>query len=69
MTLLNWYSFSASKFFNWLGNIFERSFHVIVKFGLGPDIFYVVLVCALLVMWLFIMRRYDAQAKDKGLID
>jgi hypothetical protein len=69
MTLLNWYSISASPFFNWLGRAFDRSFHAIIKLGFGPDAFYIILVCVLLVIWLGVMRRYDSQAKDKGLID
>lgn len=67
--LLNWYSFSASGLFNWLGSTFERSFHLLQKFGIGPNVFYVSLICILLVLWMFRMRRYDAESKDKGLID
>jgi hypothetical protein len=66
---LSWYSFSASPFFNWLGRVFDWSFRILQKLGVGPDAFYIALICFLLCYWLVRMRRYDAQAKDKGLID
>ena len=69
MTLLDWYSVSASPFFKWLGKIFDWSFHYLQKLGFLPDAFYIVLICALLLVWLVMMRKYDSQAKDKGLID
>jgi len=67
--LLSWYSFSGSPIFNWLGKVFDWSFRLLQKLGVGPDAFYVTLICVLLVYWLIQMRKYDAQAKDKGLID
>lgn len=69
MTLLDWYSVSASPFFTWLGKVFERSFHALVKLNVLPNAFYIILICTLLLVWLGMMRKYDSQAKDKGLID
>jgi hypothetical protein len=69
MTLISWYSISGSPLFNWLGRVFIRSFHLLERLGMGPNAFYITLICALLLMWLFIMRQYDMKAKDKGLID
>lgn len=67
--LLNWYSYSASGLFNWLGRVFERSFHLLEKFNAIPNILFISFVIIMLVVWMFRMRRYDAEAKDKGLID
>jgi len=69
MTLLSWYEISGTPIWTWLGNIFTRSFHFITKFGWLPDAFYIASVCLLLVIWMGMMRKYDSQAKDKGLID
>jgi hypothetical protein len=67
---LNWYNFSASCFFNWLGRAFNWSFRILQKLGIGPNVFYIATVVILLAIWLFIaMPKYDKQAKDKGLID
>jgi hypothetical protein len=66
---LSWYNYSTTWFFNLLGRAFNWSFRILQKLGIGPNVFYITLICALLIIWLFMMRRYDAQAKDKGLID
>jgi tellurite resistance protein TehA-like permease len=66
---LSWYNFSTTWFFTFLGRAFNWSFRILQKFGIGPNVFYIALVCALLIIWLFMMRRYDGHAKDKGLID
>jgi hypothetical protein len=69
MTLLNWYSFSASSLFHWLGNIFDRSFHAVIKLGWLPDAFYISVISVLFLIWMGMLRKYDMEGKDKGLID
>ena len=69
MKLLNWYSFSLSYLFEKLGHLFECSFHLIQRIGVIPDVFYIVLLCVLFLIWIGMMRSYDKKAKDKGLID
>ena len=69
MVLITWYSFSLTDLFNWIGRICDRSFHLLQRLGFGPDAFYIVVICALLVIWMFMMRKYDMQAKDKGIRD
>ncbi|HTA83030.1 MAG TPA: hypothetical protein VK783_08855 [Bacteroidia bacterium] len=66
---LSWYNFSASWLFNFLGRAFNWSFRILQKLGIGPNVFYITLICVLLLVWLVRMRKYDSQAKDKGLID
>ena len=67
--LLSWYSISGSPLWTWVGNIFTRSFHPLIKLGWLPDAFYITVISVLLLIWMGIMRKYDGQAKDKGLID
>lgn len=67
--LLNWYNTSASGFFHWLGRAFEWSFRILQKFGMGPNVFYITVICLLLVIWMFMLRKYAGEGKDKGLID
>jgi hypothetical protein len=69
MTLLNWYDFSASSFFNWLGKVFDRSFHAVIKLGWLPDAFYITVIAALFLIWMGMLRKFDMEGKDKGLID
>jgi hypothetical protein len=69
MTLLDWYSFSLSGFFKWLGHEFDRSFHLLQRLGMGPNVFYIALLSVLFLIWMGMMRSYDQKAKDKGLID
>ncbi len=69
MTLLDWYSYSASGFFGKIGSLSERSFHLIQRIGGGPNVFYITLLCVLFLVWMVAMRNYDRKAKDKGLID
>ncbi len=69
MTLLNWYSYSASTLFNWLGRVFDRSFHAIIKLGFLPDAFFIAVICILFLVWMGMLRKYAAEGKDKGLID
>jgi hypothetical protein len=67
--LLSWYSSSPTGFFHFLGRAFDWSFRILQKLGIGPNVFYISTISILLIIWLFMMRRYDSQAKDKGLID
>ena len=69
MTLLNWYSHSAAPLFNWLGKVFDRSFHLLVKCGFGPDILFVAIIGFLFLTWMYMLRQYEKQGKDKGIID
>lgn len=69
MKLLNWYSYSASGLFGWIGHVSGRSFHLIQRLGIGPNVFYITLLCVLFLVWMGAMRKYDGKAKDKGLID
>ncbi len=69
MTLLNWYSFSATSLFNWLGRAFDKSFHAVIKLGWIPDAFFIIVISVLFLIWMGMLRKYDMQGKDKGLID
>ncbi|MGP8216183.1 MAG: hypothetical protein ACLQQ4_11500 [Bacteroidia bacterium] len=67
--LINWYSYSASPFFNFLGRAFEWSFRILQKLGVGPDVFFISAICILFITWMFMLRHYDSKGKDKGIID
>lgn len=67
--LLNWYSHSITGVWNWMGRIFDKSFHLLQKLGIGPNVFYITLLFILFVGWMFVMNKYYKSHKDKGLID
>lgn len=68
--LLNWYSYSITGFWNLLGKLFEKSFQfIIMKLEWLPNIFYVLLIAFLFVMWMVVMRKYYKDHKDKGIIE
>ncbi|HSY76728.1 MAG TPA: hypothetical protein VK890_07725 [Bacteroidia bacterium] len=67
--LLSWYNSSLTGFWNFLGRAFNWSFRILQKLGWGPDVFYIVLIISLLTIWMFMLRKYNSEAKDKGLID
>ena len=69
MILLNWYSYSLSPFFNWLAKVFERSFRLLVKFGWVPNAIIISTIVLLFFTWMYMLRRYAKEGKDKGLID
>lgn len=69
MVLLNWYSYSLSTVFNWLGNAFEHCFHVLERIGFGPNVFFIAIIGFLFLTWMYMLRQYEKQGKDKGLID
>jgi hypothetical protein len=66
--LLNWYSYSITGFWDCLGDLFTRSFHLAEKIQGGINIFYIVLLSVLFVSWMVIMNNYYKDHKDKGLI-
>jgi hypothetical protein len=67
--LLNWYSYSITGAWNWLGRMFIKSFHLLERIHWGLNIFYIVLLSVLFVGWMFNMNNYYKDHKDKGLID
>ncbi len=67
--LLSWYSYTITGIWNCTGRLFIKSFHLLEKLHWGPNIFYITLISVLLVLWLFIMKGYYKNHKDKGLID
>jgi hypothetical protein len=69
MVLLNWYSYSLSVLFNWLGNVFEHSFHVLEHIAFVPNVLFIAIIGFLFLSWMYMLRQYDKQGKDKGLID
>lgn len=66
--LLNWYSYSITGFWNGLGRLFMKSFHLLEKLGGIPNVFYILLLAFLFVLWMVIMRNYYKDHKDKGII-
>jgi hypothetical protein len=68
--LLNWYSFSITGAWNWIGKVSMWSFrHILEAFRWAPSIFYITLLSVLFVGWMFNMNKYYKSNKDKGLID
>ncbi len=67
--LLNWYSYSITGAWNWLGRMFIKSFHLLEKLRWCPSVFYILLLSVLFVGWMFVMNKYYSSHKDKGLID
>jgi len=68
MVLLNWYSYSITYLWNFLGKVFIKSFHLLEKLNWIPDWFYIILICFLLALWMVIMRNYYKDHRDKGII-
>jgi len=66
--LLNWYSYSITGAWNCLGRLFTKSFHLLEKLGIGPNVFYILLISVLFVGWMVVMNNYYKDHKDKGLI-
>ena len=66
--LLNWYSYSITWFWDGLGKLFIKSFHLLQKLGLGPNAFYILLIAVLFFGWMVVMRNYYKDHKDKGII-
>lgn len=66
--LLNWYSYSITYFWNWLGKVLTISFHLLQKLGEVPNAFYILLISVLFFYWMFKMNSYYKDHKDKGLI-
>ena len=67
--LLNWYSYSITCIWKFIGRASEWIFnHIIIKLGWLPDVFYILLLAFLFVLWMVLMRKYDGQRADKGLI-
>lgn len=66
--LLNWYSYSLTWLWDGLGKLFMKSFHLLEKLGSIPNVFYILLVAVLFFGWMFVMRNYYKDHKDKGII-
>jgi hypothetical protein len=66
--LLNWYNYSITGVWNCLGRLCEKYFHLLIKLNWLPDIFYISLGFFLFFLWMGIMRKYEKQREDKGII-
>jgi hypothetical protein len=66
--LLSWYSYSITYIWNGLGKLFIWSFHLLAKIDGLINLFYVLLLSFLFILWNVIMRNYYKDHKDKGLI-
>lgn len=67
--LLNWYSYSITGIWTFLGKAFMKSFHLLQKLDIVPNAFYIILISVLFVGWMVVMNKYYKNHKDKGLID
>lgn len=66
--LLNWYSYSITWFWDGLGNLFMKSFRLLQKLDMVPNVFYILLIAVLFVGWMFVMNKYYKSHRDKGII-
>jgi len=66
--LLNWYSFSITWFWDGLGKLCMKSFHLLQKLDMLPNVFYILLLTVLFFGWMVVMRNYYKGHRDKGII-
>ncbi len=54
--------------FNGIGNFFQWTFTFIKGFGNKPNIFFWLLIAALIITWLRMQAKFNKEAKEKNTI-
>ena len=49
-----------------IGHFFQWSFKFMKAFGNGPNLFFWLVIVALMITWLRMQARFNAEAKEKG---
>lgn len=52
--------------FNGIGRFFQWGFKIMKPLGNVPNIFFWLIIVSLIGLWLFMQKRYNKEAREKG---
>lgn len=52
--------------FNGIGNFFQWTFHFMKGLGNGPNLFFWLIIAALVITWLRMQTKFNKEAQEKG---